>query len=170
MRQRIGVWKIQDFNWTGFEPVTSCTIMVRCPHHLNYEAFDVGNWSFVGSNDHDIWNISHFQLQMWNQVSYDPRSYERNLSNCVYRSLKKFITARIIAYLIFNEYGFLMIKFKKCITNALEICLGFPAYYNPTVWKTIWQFCFSNQCLIPFFFQQCSMRQICSFHTFTIRL
>ena len=27
------------------------------------------------------------------QVSYDPRSYERNLCNCVYRSLKKFRTS-----------------------------------------------------------------------------
>ena len=25
---------------------------------------------------------------MWNKVSYDPRSYERNLCNCVYRSLE----------------------------------------------------------------------------------
>ena len=25
---------------------------------------------------------------MWNQVSYDPRSYKRNLCNCVYRSLE----------------------------------------------------------------------------------
>jgi len=31
----------------------------------------------------------YIKLRMWNQVSYDPRSYERNLCNCVYRSLKK---------------------------------------------------------------------------------
>ena len=35
-----------------------------------------------------IWNISYIELRMWNQVGYDPRSYERNLSNCVCRSLK----------------------------------------------------------------------------------
>ena len=35
-----------------------------------------------------IWNISYIDLRMWNQVSYDPRSYERNLCKCVYRSLK----------------------------------------------------------------------------------
>ena len=27
-------------------------------------------------------------MRMWNQVSYDPRSYERNLRNYVYKSLK----------------------------------------------------------------------------------
>ena len=27
----------------------------------------------------DIWNISYIELQIWNQVSYDLRSYERNL-------------------------------------------------------------------------------------------
>jgi len=36
-----------------------------------------------------IRNISYIELRMWNQVSYDPRSYESNLWNCVYRSLKK---------------------------------------------------------------------------------
>ena len=36
-----------------------------------------------------IWNISYIELQMWNQVSYDPCSYERNSCNWVYRSLKK---------------------------------------------------------------------------------
>ena len=35
-----------------------------------------------------IWNSSYIELRIWNQVSYDPRSYERNLCNCVYRSLK----------------------------------------------------------------------------------
>jgi len=38
---------------------------------------------------HVIWNISYIDLWMWNQVSYDPRNYESNLCNCVYRSLKK---------------------------------------------------------------------------------
>ena len=28
----------------------------------------------------DIWNISYVELRIWNQVSYDHRSYERNLS------------------------------------------------------------------------------------------
>ena len=35
-----------------------------------------------------VWNISYIELQMWNQVSYDPRSYEHNLCNYVSRSLK----------------------------------------------------------------------------------
>ena len=29
----------------------------------------------------DIWNVSYIELQIWNQGSYDHRSYERNLSN-----------------------------------------------------------------------------------------
>ena len=28
------------------------------------------------------------ELQMWNQISYDPRSYERNFSNCVWKPEK----------------------------------------------------------------------------------
>ena len=30
-----------------------------------------------------IWNVSYIELRIWNQVSHDHRSYERNLSNCV---------------------------------------------------------------------------------------
>ena len=41
-----------------------------------------------------IWNISYIQLRMWNQVSYDPRSYESNLCNWVYRSLQKVRTLK----------------------------------------------------------------------------
>ena len=36
----------------------------------------------------DIWNISYIELQIWNQVSYDYGSYERNLSNYVYKPEK----------------------------------------------------------------------------------
>ena len=35
-----------------------------------------------------IWNISYIELQMWSQVSFDPRKYERNLCNCECRGLK----------------------------------------------------------------------------------
>ena len=31
----------------------------------------------------DIWNVSYVELRIWNQVSHDHRTYERNLSNCV---------------------------------------------------------------------------------------
>ena len=31
----------------------------------------------------DIWNVSYIELRIWNQVRYDHRSYERNLSNIV---------------------------------------------------------------------------------------
>ena len=51
-------------------------------NQLSYEATDIGSWSFVGSYEpvrnecwSYIWNISYIELQMWNQVSYDPRSY-----------------------------------------------------------------------------------------------
>ena len=36
----------------------------------------------ISLNDELIYEINH-------QVSYDPRRYESNLSNCVYRTLKK---------------------------------------------------------------------------------
>ena len=75
----IEAWKIQDFNrgWTH-----DLAIPVRHSNQLSYEATDIGSWSFVGSNDpvrneywSYIWNISYIEQQMWNQVSYDPRSY-----------------------------------------------------------------------------------------------
>ena len=31
----------------------------------------------------DVWNVSYIELRIWNQVSYDHRGYQRNLSNCV---------------------------------------------------------------------------------------
>ena len=42
---------------------------------------------FTASSSHillwsDIWNVSYIELQIWNQVSHDHRSFERNLSNC----------------------------------------------------------------------------------------
>ena len=36
----------------------------------------------------DIWNVSYIELRIWNQLSHDHRSYERNLSNCVERPEK----------------------------------------------------------------------------------
>ena len=36
-----------------------------------------------------ISNISNIELRMWNHGSFDPRSYESNLCNCLYRSLQK---------------------------------------------------------------------------------
>ena len=90
--------KGQDFNgvWTC-DPATT----VRCSNHLSYEATDVGSWSFVGPKEPVrngceviIWNISNIELGMWNQGSFDPRSYESNLCNCLYRSLQKVRTLR----------------------------------------------------------------------------
>ena len=78
----IEAWKSQDFNevWT-----CNLTIPVRCSNQLSYEATDVGSWSFVGHKERVrneceviVWNISFIELRMWNQVSYDPRSYESN--------------------------------------------------------------------------------------------
>ena len=85
--------KSQDFIgvWTC-NPGTT----MQCSNQLSYEATDVGSWPFVGSKEPVrneceviIWNISNIQLRMWNQGSYDPRSYESNLCNCLYRSLHK---------------------------------------------------------------------------------
>ena len=36
----------------------------------------------------DIWNVSYIELRIWNQVSYDHRSYECNLRNCVQKPEK----------------------------------------------------------------------------------
>ena len=89
--------KCQDFNgvWTC-DPATT----VRCSNQLSYEATDVGSWSFVGRREPVrneceviIWNISYVELRMWNQVSYEPRMYNTNLCNCVYRRLKKVRTS-----------------------------------------------------------------------------
>ena len=92
----IEAWKTQDFNGVWSRDLT---IPVRRSNQVSYEATDVGSWSFLGSNEpvrnecewmsNDIWNVSYIELRIRHQVSYDPRSYERNLCNCVYRSLKK---------------------------------------------------------------------------------
>ena len=76
-------WKSQDFNrvWTR-----DLAIVVRRSNQLSYEATDVGTWSFVGLEEpmwSYIWKISYLELGMWNQISYDPRSYKCNLCNCV---------------------------------------------------------------------------------------
>ena len=88
--------KTQDFNGVWSRDLT---IPVRRSNQVSYEATDVESWSFLGSNEpvrnecewmsNDIWNVSYIELRIRHQVSYDPRSYERNLCNCVYRSLKK---------------------------------------------------------------------------------
>ena len=78
-------WKSHDFNkvWSR-----DLAIVVRRSNQLNYEATDVGSWSFVSSNHpvkngwSDIWNVSYIGLRISNQVSYDHRRGERNLSNC----------------------------------------------------------------------------------------
>ena len=69
---------------------------VRCSNQQSYEATNVGSWSFVGRkepvrNECEVimWNIWNIELRMWNEGSYDPRSYESNLCNCVYESLQK---------------------------------------------------------------------------------
>ena len=48
MQLRIEAWKSQDFNgvWTR-----DLAIPVRRSNQLSYEATDVGNWSFVSSNE-----------------------------------------------------------------------------------------------------------------------
>ena len=82
---RIEAWKSQDFNgaWTR-----DLAIPVRRSNQLSYEASDVGSWSFASSNEpvrfeceviYEMFHILNFGF--WNQVSYDHRSYERNLSN-----------------------------------------------------------------------------------------
>ena len=85
---RIGAWKSQDSNGVWNRDLA---IPVRRSNQLSYEATDFGSWSFVSSNEpvkngcemiYKI-NVLYIELRIWNQVSYDHRSYEHNLSNCV---------------------------------------------------------------------------------------
>ena len=78
----IKAWKSQDFNrvWTR-----ELVISVRHSNQLSFETTDVGSWSFMGPREPVmieceviIINISYIALQMWNHVSYDPRSYKSN--------------------------------------------------------------------------------------------
>ena len=48
MQLHMEAWKVQGFS--GLEPV-SYAIPVRRLNQLSFEATDVGNWSFVGSNE-----------------------------------------------------------------------------------------------------------------------
>ena len=93
----IEAWKSQHFNgvWTH-----DLGIPVRGSNQLSYEATDVGSWSFMGPKEAVrneceviIWNISFIELWIWNQVSYDTWSYERNLCNCVLQTPEKVRTS-----------------------------------------------------------------------------
>ena len=84
---RIEAWKSQDFN--GVWP-RDLAIPVRRSNQLSYEATDVSSWSFVSPNEpvkngcEVIYEMFHIlNCRFGNQVSYDHRSYERNLSNFV---------------------------------------------------------------------------------------
>jgi len=92
---QVHIWK--PANSQDFNGVSNCDAVtpVQCSNQLSYEGTDVRNWSLVGpgepgSNECEliIWNLSNIELRMWNKVSYDARSYECNLCNWVYRSLK----------------------------------------------------------------------------------
>ena len=63
LQLRREVWKIQDFNgvWTR-----DLAIPVRRSNQLSYEANDVGNWSFVGSNG-PVRNESMMKWYIWNE-------------------------------------------------------------------------------------------------------
>ena len=61
-------------------------------NQVSYEATDVGSWSFVGSNfparnermNEMIYKMNHILTFGYEiKQSFDPRSYERNFSNCV---------------------------------------------------------------------------------------
>ena len=84
---RIEGWKSQDFNgvWT-----CDLAIPVRRSNQLSYEATDVGNWSFVSSNE-------PVKSELWRPV-------EVLTFSGFYTQLLKiaFITAMITAYLISN--------------------------------------------------------------------
>ena len=78
-------WKSQDFKgclnvWSRDTGVTLQPADAMKPLMLG-----AGHWRVVGPKEPMrneceviIWNISYIELRMWNQVSYDPCSYESN--------------------------------------------------------------------------------------------
>ena len=72
--------KFQDFNgvWT-----CALAIPVRCFNQMSYEATYVGSWSimcsYVPAKEMKVIDVP----RKWNQMKNDPRSYVRNLCNCI---------------------------------------------------------------------------------------
>ena len=54
-----------------------------------------------------IWNISYIELWMWNQVSCDPRSYYRNLWNCIEKKSPEFLQPFIHDHSLLDTLGML---------------------------------------------------------------
>ena len=111
-------WKIQDFNrvWT-----VDLAIPVRRSNQLTYEATDVGNCSFVGSNEpmrnewmmkwymkYDKWGFGRSRVQT-PLKSWIFQASIRNCKNCVHNyedhSLFDFTSA--VQYMIYFIYHFI---------------------------------------------------------------
>ena len=133
----------QDFNrfWTR-----DLVILVRCSNQLSYDATDIGSWSFVAPKEpvrndcsRHIWNISYIELQMWNQISYDPLSYEGNSFNWVYRSLKKLGLQRGL-----NPWRrYTSVRLTKWCMKPLMLGAGNKSYWYESVCLK-WAICFTH--------------------------
>ena len=55
----------------------------RCNRH-----HDKALMNYYCNSWNDMWNMSYIELQVWSQISYDPRSYGRKFCDCLCRSLK----------------------------------------------------------------------------------
>ena len=62
---------------------TALAIPVGCSNQMSYEATDVGSWSimcsYVPVKEMKVIDVP----RKWNQMKNDPRSYVRNLCNCI---------------------------------------------------------------------------------------
>ena len=74
---------------TGLEPVTSRYRCDALPTELwSHWRWEQVNFGFICSreryvNEWCIWKKSYVNCEIWNQMKNDPRSYDRNLYNCV---------------------------------------------------------------------------------------
>ena len=64
----------------------------------------------------DIWNVSYIELRIWNQVSYDHRSYERPSCEC--RATQKLRNSSVVYHKTKNSFGA-----KICMNGSFKLLL-----------------------------------------------
>ena len=70
------IWNYSPDYSLNCTPLGPMTITYYYVHEVNcFHATTTEMWS-------DISNVSYIEQRIWNQVSHDDRSFERNLSNC----------------------------------------------------------------------------------------
>ena len=84
MGTKQGLWRC--IRWTGSRGTFSQMLFwISSSTSLSKQATSQACFNVVVETNNFIylWNISYVELRIWNQVSYDHRSYERNISNCM---------------------------------------------------------------------------------------